>query len=153
MGGRHSLTPPKVIPLFLLVKHSVFSKLLLVPEVCQHVNAMPPQLLSRELRTRQQQGCTGAQQTSWLPKFSAGPETRGGNHCSVFRSNLPSSAPPQRGGRKDIVFMEMTDAYIIFLLRYGPSPLTREPVCPTGLETPPLGGQKGVSIVTCAFVQ
>lgn len=35
----------------------------------------------------------------------------------------------------------------------APSPLNTEPICPTVFEITPLDGQKGVSIVTCTFVQ
>lgn len=98
----------------------------------------------------------GAQHTSKFPKIKSRPQDQRGfwerNHCSVFRSGLPQLSPYPGEEMEGRCVLETTGINN-FLAEVWPSPLDTEPICPTAFEITPPDGQKGVSIVTCTFVQ
>lgn len=110
------------------------------------------------LRTWQQQDLRrGPNRHPSSPKLSPGPKTRedSGKEAIVLYSEVichSSSPTPEKRWKGRRV---RGDGRRInnFLAEVWPSPLNTEPICPTVFEITPPDGQKGVSIVTCTFVQ
>lgn len=99
----------------------------------------------------------GAQQTSKFPQIKSRPQDQRGfwerSYCSIFRSDLPQLSRYPGEARKGRRVHGVGRRINSFLAEVWPSPLNTEPICPTVFEITPPDGQKGVSIVTCTFVQ